>query len=353
MDQFDATVGLAGALAVSVAAYAALRGIPSSDRLRSGRSRSRLDDLTADMPRLIDPEPDSHALPDAVRPPVVLAPAVRARRVTPAGRARNPRPGVGRLAGPEPGAADLISLIGTMQWDRALALVERLAATGQELGPVAAMAEAAALERVRALPETDLCLGFGAYRVLAALAPANPIYAERVAQGRAALEERRAALMAGLTRDEDRFDPGTTWLNHPWNPRFDDIRRPVWLYIGCKADGRPWLRLRTNWLGDCRICVRGLEVVHDGMSETLTRGAYKIDADALGWEWRDEPADMYQIEVLRSLTSAGEVTLRYKGDPWPCDAPFPEEEKRALGEMIELYDLMTLAAHAPREAQAA
>jgi hypothetical protein len=222
----------------------------------------------------------------------------------------------------------------------------RLAASGQDLGPAAGQAEAAVLERVRALPEADLRVGLSGYRVLAALSPANPLYADRVAQGHAALQARREALMAGLTRDEDRAEPGTVWLNHPWNPRFDDLRRPIWPYIGCQADGRVALRLRTNWLGESRISVRGLKIVHDGITETLTRGAYKIDPDALGWEWRDEAADMYQLEVLRSLVAAGKVVLRYRGDPWPLEASLPEGDKEALGEMIDLYDLLTLSAPA-------
>jgi hypothetical protein len=268
--------------------------------------------------------------------------------VTVDGRVRTLRPGAPQLSaqGAEPGAAELLSLIGTMQWDRALALIGRMATPGHDLGPALATAEAAVLERVRALTDSDLRVVLSGYRVLAALFPANPLYADRVAQGLAAIEARREALMAGLTRDEDRSEPGTVWLNHPWNARFDDVRRPIWLYIGRRPDGRVALRLRTNWLGDSRISVRGLEVVHDGITETLTRGAYKIDPDALGWEWRDEPADMYQLEVLRSLVGAGEVVLRYRGDPWPLEAPLDEEEKEPLREMIELYDLLALTAPA-------
>lgn len=350
MNQIDATVGIAGALAVSVAVsvtvYAALRRVQRPAAPPPPQRRARLGTLEVAALGLLDEAPE---------PAPALHPVIRARRVTLEGRTRTPRPGAAPApaARCEPGAAELLSLIGTMQWDRALAVIEDLAARGGPPGSVAVQAEAAALERVRALPDSDGRVGFGAYRVLAALAPGNPAYAEKVAQGLAALESRRAALLADLTRDEDRFEPGTVWFNHPWNPRFDDVRRPIWLYVGYRSDGRPCLRLRTNWLGDFRIAARGLLVVHDGMTETLTQGAYKIDADALGWEWRDEPADMYQLEVLRSLVGAGEVTLRYKGDPWPCEAPLPDEEKRALGEMIELYDLMTLAAPSPCEAQAA
>jgi hypothetical protein len=98
--------------------------------------------------------------------------------------------------------------------------------------------------------------------------------------------------------------------------------------------------------------VRGLEVVHDGVTETLTAGAYKIDADALGWEWRDEAADLYQIEVLRSLIAAGEVRLRYLGDPWSCETLLSDEDRAAVADMVELFDLLCAAA-TPREVQAA
>jgi hypothetical protein len=273
---------------------------------------------------------------------------VQVRRVAPTGRGRSARPTATR---PEHGPSELLSLIETMQWDRALAALGRLAPA--DLATVVVQAEAAAFERVRALPESDVCLSLKAWRVLAALAPSNATYSERVAQAEAALEARRGALLDGLTRDEDRGEPGTVWYNHPWNPRFDDERRPIWLYVGRRADGTPLLRLRTNWLGDSRICVQGMEVVHDGLAETLTRGAYRIDADALGWEWRDEPADAYQIEVLRSITAAGEVELRYAGDPWPCETLLPEEDKDDLGAMLELYDLLLLSAPAPLQAQAA
>lgn len=346
MNQFDGSVGLAGAIVVSVATYAALRRVQHSGKAAPSR-KGRLNRLDVGFPGLLlDDGPE-----EVERQVAVVRSAVRARRVVADGRARTPRPSLAAV--PEPGPADLLRLIGTMQWDRALLLLERLAARGEALGPFAAQAEAATLERLRALPEADLRVGFGGHRLLAALAPANPAYAERVEQGRAALEARRAALLSDLTCDEDRSEPGTVWFNHPWNPRFDDVRRPIWLYIGCRADGRPMMRLRTHWLGDCRISVQGLDVVHDGMAEALTSGAYKIDADALGWEWRDEPADMYQLEVLRSLVGAGEITLRYKGDPWTCEAPLSDDDRRAVAEMIELYDLMLLSAPPAREALAA
>jgi hypothetical protein len=278
MSQLDASVVLVGAVVVSAVAYALLR---RSQRLgpRPARPESRLDGLMGDAPGLLA-ETDA-ALPEG-------RPAERCL----VGRARTLRPGTRRVAtvpAAEPGVAELLSLIGTMLWDRALALLVRLAASGRDLGSAAALAEAAVLERLRALPSPDLRADLGGYQVLAVLSPANPVYADRIVQGLAAIEARREALMAGLAHDEDRAEPGTVWLNHPWNPRFNDKRRPIWLYIGCRPDGRVALRFRTHWLGNSRIVVRGLDVVHDGISETLTRGAYRIDPDATGWEWRDEP----------------------------------------------------------------
>ena len=376
MIQIDTTaaVGVVGALAVSAAVAATVRG-----RRRAARPAARkehqdwLRDLPMDLhlvpvevvpamrveaaPRpSIGPEAGSLVTLPFVAPEAGHSPqsTVKVRKVSSPAKARTPRP-VAAIAAADaaPGAvsadqkAELLSLIGTMQWDRALAAVQANLERGADLSAFAAEAEAAALERVRALPESEASLAIAGYRVLAALVHSNDFYAERVAQAKGALEDRRSTLLNRVTRDEDRFEPGTTWFNHPYNPAFDDVRLPIWLYIGCKEDGQPWLRLRTNWLGDTRISVQGIEAIYDGMTETLTDGPYKLDADALGWEWRDEAATAYQVEVLRSLSVAENVTLKYKGDPYAIEVELTAEEKSAVADMLELFDLMRQAAAAP------
>ena len=274
------------------------------------------------------------------------ASTVKVRRVAPAAaKPRTPRPVapvVHEVVAPTPAEekSELLSLIETMQWDSALALVQGRAAEGADLAPLAALAETAALERLRALPESETRAALAGYRVLAALCPTNESYADKVSQAQEALDGRLSTLLGRLTRDEDRWEPGTVWYNHPYNPAFDDVRRPIWLYIGRKDDGQTWLRLRTNWLGETRITVQGIEALYDRMTETLTDGHYKIDADALGWEWRDEAVTPYQLEVLRSLVTSEAVTLRYKGDPYAVEVDLLPEERQAVAEMIELYDLM-------------
>jgi hypothetical protein len=286
------------------------------------------------------------------------ASTVKVRRVAPAAKSRTPRPVapvVHEAAAPVQSEekSELLSLIETMQWDSALALVQGRAAEGADLAALAALAETVALERLRALPETESRAALAGYRVLAALCPANEVYADKVSQAQGALEGRLTMLLGRLTRDEDRWEPGTVWYNHPYNPAFDDVRQPIWLYIGRKDDGQTWLRMRTNWLGETRITVQGIEARYDRMAETLTDGHYKIDADALGWEWRDEAVTPYQLEVLRSLVAFESVTLRYKGDPYAVEVELLPEERQAVAEMIELYDLMRQSAAAPLTAMAA
>jgi len=297
--------------------------------------------------------------PAAPAPADGPASTVKVRRVAPAAKPRTPRvvaPVVHEAAAPATPSeekSELLSLIETMQWDSALTLVQGRGAEGADLVSLAAVAEAAALERLRALPESESRAALAGYRVLAALCPANEVYAAKVSQAQDALDGRLSMLLGRLTRDEDRWEPGTVWYNHPYNPAFDDVRRPIWLYIGRKDDGQTWLRLRTNWLGETRITVQGIEALYDRMTETLTDGHYKIDADALGWEWRDEAVTPYQLEVLRSIVATEEVTLRYKGDPYAVEVELLPEERRAVGEMIELYDLMRQDTVAPQAALAA
>lgn len=335
MNQLEAAAGLVGVVAASAVVYATARQ-KQRGKLQSGTAKRTTPELFAFLPEGFVPL----AEPDEVERIVLSAgqaasAPIRARRVPSANRSQTPRPATGAAA---ENPRELLSLIGTMQWERALAVIQ--AEVLAKAPDVAAAAEAAVLERIRALPDSDAQAGLAAWRVLAALAPANQGYAEKVAQCHGRIESRRQALLARFPRDEDRFEAGLTWYNHPWNPAFDDVRRPIWPYIGVDSDGRVSLRLRTNWLGDSRISVRGIEVVYDSMTETLTRGAFKIDAEALGWEWRDEEAGIYQIEVLRSLVGASDVTLRYLGDPWPCEADLSEEDKQTVAEIIELHDLM-------------
>lgn len=337
MTQLDTAAGVVGALAASAVVYATVLRMQRPDGRRPPEVKVAAEGTVSGPPLADQPPRAQPAAP------------VRARRVTLTHPARTPRPGATPRPAPESGPWELLSLIGTMQWDRALSVIAR---AGADLPGVAALAEAAALERVRALPDSEVRLSLGGWRVLAALSPMNRLYADRIAQASAQLEARREALLEPLTRDEDRQEPGTVWLDHPWNARFDDQRRPIWPYIGVREGARPRLRLRTNWLGETRIAVQGLEVVHDGVTETLTAGAYKIDADALGWEWRDEPADLYQIEVLRSLVGAGEVRLRYLGDPWSRETLLSNDDRKAISETVELFDLLCTAA-TPREVQAA
>ena len=381
MIEINSAVGTAGVIALSAAAFISVH------RVRKARTRkqaTRLPDLP-DFPFSLDVSPvevlPAQRLELSPAPFVALAPeplaplvltrssltepatsdsarsTVTVRRVAPAGKAKSPRPVAAVVEASAPAlpqeVAELISLVETMQWERALSCVQRHAGEGADLATMAAAVEAVALERLRALPESEAAAGLAGYRVLAALCPANEAYADKVAQAQSALDGRRSALLGRLTRDEDRWEPGTTWFNHPYNPAFDDVRLPLWLYIGRKEDGQTWLRLRTNWLGETRISVQGIEAVYERMSETLTDGHYKIDADALGWEWRDEAVTPYQLEVLRSLVAAEGVTLRYKGDPYAVEVDLQPEEKQAVAEMIELYDLMRTAAPVQQAALAA
>lgn len=383
MIEIDSTIGTAGVIALSAAA------LVSAHRVRRSRARTRVATRLPDLPNFpmglevaptevvpaqrleVGPAPFAALRAEPLAPLVLTRatraepalpegprPTVKVRRVVPAGKAKSARPAapmVLEAASPTLAqqGAELLSLIETMQWDSALAWVQGRVSEGADLPSLAQVAETAALERLRAIPDSEAGAALAGYRVLSALCPGNPAYAEKVAQAQGALDGRRAALLSRLTRDEDRWEPGTVWFNHPYNPAFDDVRLPIWLYIGRKEDGQTWLRLRTNWLGDTRISVQGVDAIYDRVSEALTDGRYKIDADALGWEWRDEVVTPYQLEVLRSLVAAESVTLRYKGDPYVVEVDLLPEEKRAVAEMIELYDLMRVGADMPQPAMAA
>ena len=51
------------------------------------------------------------------------------------------------------------------------------------------------------------------------------------------------------------------------------------------------------------VSVQGIDILHERMTDILISGAYKTDADAVGWEWRDErPNIIHGRADLRSAT---------------------------------------------------
>lgn len=235
--------------------------------------------------------------------------------------------------------AELLSLIEAEDWASVAVQIGTYRDDELNLEALVAEAEEAALVHIRPLPFSNPDANLAGYLALAALRPESEGYATKVEQYRAAVEGRREALVGKLNVETDRIS-GTTWYTHPTKPRFVDDRSTVWLYIGRKGDGRPTLRLRTNYTNDSWLFVHSVLAFHDGVTEPLTSGYFERDHDTEIWEWLDEIPSEYQIGLLRDLSEADEAILRFEGAQYHDDATLSQRDKDAIRDVLDAYEIM-------------
>lgn len=226
------------------------------------------------------------------------------------------------------------------EWEGVAGEIVRAREQGTELSPDGLQElEDLVVAMVTPVPASDPRRNLAGYRLLAALRPESEPYTAKVAQYEGAAEEHKRSLLTNLRVEEDQVE-GVTWFHHPNEPRYMDSDTQVYLYIGRRGDGRPWLRMRTNYTASDWLFVHTVKVHHDGYTEVLTEGAFERDNDTEIWEWRDETPTDYQLLVLRDVSRATEAILRFEGDQYRRDVTVTSAEKRAIADMLEVYAIL-------------
>lgn len=206
--------------------------------------------------------------------------------------------------------------------------------------------ETAVLNKVTPLPASDHEGNLNGYRLLAAIRPGNTTYQEKIEHYRSA---RAAAERAARQRAFDAITPlrvtedkveGVTFYHHPNEPRYLNTRSTVYLYIGRRGSGRPSLRMVTTYAADRWLFVNRVDAAYLGIKEPLAVGGFKRDNNTEIWEWKDVAVDRYQLEVLRALSKAPESILRFTGQQYRKDVTLSARDKKAIADMIEVYELM-------------
>jgi hypothetical protein len=210
--------------------------------------------------------------------------------------------------------------------------------------------EARMLELVKPIPSRERKKNLLGYELLAAVRPGNLEYeakvhsyeksiAEDKARELAALEESRKRAVSILRKKEDRVE-GVTFYQHPNTPKYLNSRSTVYLYIGRKGDGKPWLRMKVQYTADDWLFVKDVAAWHDGVKEQLVSGRFETDHNSDIWEWVDVTPSSYQIAVLRSLADSKEAILRFTGGKYRRDVKFSAGDKRAIREVLMAYEVL-------------
>ncbi len=198
-----------------------------------------------------------------------------------------------------------------------------------------------ALASVRPLPASDYDGNIRGYKLLVAIRPENNTYANKVVEYERRRQNARQAVVRRLAAKEDKVE-GLTFYTHPNSPRYLNSRSTVYLYVGRKGEGQPWLRMKTIYTASNWLFVERVTAWHDGIKEPFISGVFERDNNAKIWEWRDDIPSGYQIEVLRSLANAKEAILRFEGSQYRKDITLSAGDKKALREVLMAYDVMRL-----------
>ncbi|SHK60471.1 hypothetical protein SAMN05444000_1457 [Shimia gijangensis] len=208
-----------------------------------------------------------------------------------------------------------------------------------DLDQLSSEIEAKVLNYVRPLPTSDFEGNIKGYKLLTALRPENSTYSEKVAFYEKRKLDTRNAAVRRLRKKEDKVE-GVTFYSHPNSPKYLNSRSTVYLYIGKRSAGQPWLRMKTIYTASNWLFVNNVIAWHDGIKEPLVSGAFDRDHNSDIWEWRDQTPSGYQLEVLRSLANAREAVLRFEGDQYRKDVTLSAGDKKAIREVLLAYDVM-------------
>ena len=239
--------------------------------------------------------------------------------------------------------ADLRHQISALDWSAAKRTLSRIKQAGADLTGFQDEMEAVALKVVKALPSAttdDMKANQAGYEFLAALRPDNETYPTKAAAYAERIEQSRKAVVSKLRRTEDKVE-GTTFYEHPNQPKYLNSRSTVYLYIGRQGEsGTPWLRMQVQYTASEWLFVNNVYAWHDGIKEDFFEGSFNRDNNTTIWEWVDVRPTPDQLATLESLANAKEAVLRFEGMQYRKDVTLSAGDKQALREVLLAYHVM-------------
>lgn len=165
---------------------------------------------------------------------------------------------------------------------------------------------------------------------------------------RAAIEEQEAARkkrVEELTKKmRVKYDEVTeiTWYFDRTTPAYDNTNN-VCLYIGKEEYSDPWLRLRIRYAGEDWLFIERYTFKVDNIAHTIEVGYFEVERDNRAgqvWEWYDCPVTANELRLVRAIILSEKTILRYEGDTYHKDRVITSAEKKALENVLNLYEAM-------------
>jgi hypothetical protein len=115
---------------------------------------------------------------------------------------------------------------------------------------------------------------------------------------------------------------------------------PLYAYVGHK-EKETWLRMKIFYKGSNWLFVKSYLVVADNLRyESASSDFDRDNAGGTIWEWRDTKPNAEQMALLKTITTANEVTVRFYGRQYHDDRLLSLRDKRSLAQILRVYELL-------------
>ena len=167
------------------------------------------------------------------------------------------------------------------------------------------------------------------------------LLAEKKAEEDAAAAKEIDAVIQALPAEVDEVRGMTFYYSKVW-PYYSDTRSYVLPYIGTTKDDT-WLRLVYHYTGDDWVFFTNVTVSVDGENYYRTFSYYDVERDneyGNVWEWIDLQPDDSDVKMLRAIAASEKTIVRFEGDTYWSDLVVTAEDKAAITEILDTYELM-------------
>src|SRR4030095_2253644 len=147
--------------------------------------------------------------------------------------------------------------------------------------------------------------------------------------------EQARSLVTGLNARTDDIE-GTTWYSP--DPA-DNYKTAVYLYIGQKQTGQPWLRWKIRYYGDDWLFIRRYRVkIDDAGAVTVlpTRDIKRENSGGSVWETFDELASNH-ADVLNRMLAGNTIHLRMEGSEGHEDIQLGAEQLQRMRDVLLVF----------------
>jgi hypothetical protein len=147
--------------------------------------------------------------------------------------------------------------------------------------------------------------------------------------------EQARRLITGLNSRTDEIE-GITWYSP--DPAHN-YHSAVYLYIGRKATGQPWLRWKIRYYGDDWLFIRRYRIKIDDAEAVTVMPSKEIkreNSDGSVWETFDESADDH-ADILNQILAGNTTHLRLEGSEGYKDIQLGPEQLQRMRDVLLVF----------------